>query len=100
MYVSQEGGSTKELPGGTKTGVISCRLPFELKLAIEGLAKSQNVVLSHVTRDLIQEAVAQGDCFWWKAGAANDENTLGEEAGELEAEALGDASCGTAVVEG
>ncbi|WP_302431982.1 hypothetical protein, partial [uncultured Sutterella sp.] len=42
----------------------------------------------------------QGDCFWWKAGAANDENTLGEEAGELEAEALGDASCGTAVVEG
>lgn len=100
MYVSQEGGSTKELLGGTKTGVISCRLPFELKLAIEGLAKSQNVALSHVLREIIQEAVAQVDCFWWKAGAANDENTLGEDAGELEAQALGDASCGTAVVEG
>ncbi|WP_302497757.1 hypothetical protein [uncultured Sutterella sp.] len=83
MYVSQEGGSTKELPGGTKTGVISCRLPFELKLAIEGLAKSQNVVLSHVIREIIQEAVAQGDCFWWKAGAANDEIHSARKPGSL-----------------
>lgn len=100
MYVSQEGGSTKELPSGAKTGVISCRLPFDLKLAIEGLAKSQNVVLSHVIREIIQEAVDQGDCFWWKTAAEKAETSLKNEVEELEAEALGEASGRRAVIEG
>lgn len=48
-----------------RTGVISCRLPGELKLKIEALAQSDNVVLSHVLRDFITECIDRGNFYWW-----------------------------------
>lgn len=48
-----------------RTGVISCRLPGELKLKIEALAHSENVVLSHVLRDFLAECIDRGNLYWW-----------------------------------
>lgn len=65
MNMTQDGSSQSELRSN-KTGVISCRLPFQLKLAAEQLTRSNGVVLSHLLREFLEETVNQGDPHWWR----------------------------------
>ena len=51
-----------------RSGVISCRLPTELKTAAEALAAKNNVLLSHLLREFLEETVRQDDPFWWRKG--------------------------------
>ncbi len=70
-----EEGSTQ--PRTNKTGVVSCRLPFELKLAAEKLASERGLVLSHLLRDFLAETVKRQDPNWWRDGAAPEEPAPG-----------------------
>ena len=45
-----------------------CRLPTELKTAAEALAAKNNVLLSHLLREFLEETVRQDDPFWWRKG--------------------------------
>ena len=51
-----------------KTRVISSPLPTELKTAAEALAAKNNVLLSHLLREFLEETVRQDDPFWWRKG--------------------------------
>ena len=62
MFISEEGGTQ---PRSNKTGVISCRLPFDLKLASERLAQEKGIVLSHILREFLEETVRRRDPHWW-----------------------------------
>ena len=75
MIFMEEGSSQQR---GNKTGVISCRLPYELKLAAERLAAERGLVLSHLLRDFIAETVRRQDPDWWRSGeeALEGESTL------------------------
>ena len=59
-------GSSQNLRPAKKTGVISCRLPSELKAAAEVLAKDNGVLLSHLLREFLEETVKQDDPYWWR----------------------------------
>lgn len=63
MDMTLDGSSQSGRPA-KKTGVISCRLPTELKTAAEALAAKNNVLLSHLLREFLEEAVRQDDPFW------------------------------------
>lgn len=68
MDMTLDGSSQSGRPA-KKTGVISCRLPTELKTAAEALAaKNNNVLLSHLLREFLEETVRQDDPFWWRKG--------------------------------
>ena len=58
MDMTLDGSSQSGRPA-KKTGVISCRLPTELK---------NNVLLSHLLREFLEETVRQDDPFWWRKG--------------------------------
>ncbi|MBM6704703.1 hypothetical protein H6A60_09435 [Sutterella massiliensis] len=75
MFVLDEGSSHQR---GNKTGVISCRLPFETKLAAERLAAERGLVLSHLLRDFIIETVRREDPDWWRdvGEVKKEESTL------------------------
>ncbi len=67
MDMTLDGSSQSGRPA-KKTGVISCRLPTELKTAAEALAAKNNVLLSHLLREFLEETVRQDDPFWWRKG--------------------------------
>lgn len=50
------------------SGVVSCRLPVELKDQIEKLALSKEMPVSTLLKRYIEEAVRRGDPVWWDAG--------------------------------
>lgn len=49
-----------------KSSVVSCRVPNELKKALDSLARERSVMLSHVMREFLEEAVRCGDLYHWK----------------------------------
>ncbi|WP_443743863.1 hypothetical protein [Sutterella sp.] len=49
-----------------KSCVVSCRVPNELKTALDTLARERSVMLSHVMREFLEEAVRCGDLYHWK----------------------------------
>ncbi len=49
-----------------KSCVVSCRVPNELKTALDTLACERSVMLSHVMRKFLEEAVRCGDLYHWK----------------------------------
>lgn len=67
MDMTLDGSSQSGRPA-KKTGVISCRLPTELKTAAEAMAAKNNVLLSHLLREFLEETVRQDDSFWWRKG--------------------------------
>lgn len=49
----------------SSSGVVSCRLPIELKGQIEKLAMSKEIPVSTLLKQYIEEAVRRGDPVWW-----------------------------------
>lgn len=50
----------------SKSSVVSCRVPNELKKALDALARERSVMLSHVLREFLEEAVRCGNLYHWK----------------------------------
>lgn len=84
MNMTNEGGSRSA--SGSKTGVISCRLPYDLKLAAESLSRRKSIALSHILRDFVEATVALDDPDWWRPYAemarAEEERRKAERAGQ------------------
>lgn len=84
MFVSRntdaEGNPVRSL---NKSTVVSCRIPNELKLAVEKLARERSVMLSQVLREFLEEAVRCGDLYHWKGPGGVSERLLEKDGSTL-----------------
>lgn len=71
MFIPDDGGTQSR---GNKTGVVSCRIPFNVKLEAERLCAERGLVLSRVIREFLKESVVRRDPNWWR-GETQESNT-------------------------
>lgn len=48
-----------------ETDVISCRLSLETKMKMAELCRQENVAVSNVLKDFVEETVSRGSPYWW-----------------------------------
>ena len=68
MDMTLDGSSQSGRPAKKGRASLAAAFQTELKTAAEALAAKNNVLLSHLLREFLEETVRQDDPFWWRKG--------------------------------